>query len=141
MLTDAKVRTAKPRPKPYKIADSNRLFLLVAPVGGKLWRWNYYYEGKNRTMAFGSYPWSRIADARSRRDEAYTILCEGHDPFIAKKLKIEANREAGRQTFERIAREWHENATPQWAKVHASDVIRSLDRDVFPSIGALRSHS
>lgn len=31
MLTDAKVRTAKPRPKPYKIADANRLFLFVTP--------------------------------------------------------------------------------------------------------------
>lgn len=35
MLTDTKVRTAKPRPKSYKLADSNRLFLLVAPGGGK----------------------------------------------------------------------------------------------------------
>lgn len=34
MLTDTKVRTAKPRPKPHKIADANRLFLLVAPGGG-----------------------------------------------------------------------------------------------------------
>lgn len=56
MLTDAKVRTAKPRPKPYKLADSNRLFLLVSPSGGKLWRWNYSYDGKNKTMAFGAYP-------------------------------------------------------------------------------------
>ncbi|WP_368039967.1 tyrosine-type recombinase/integrase [Sphingomonas bacterium] len=88
-------------------------------------------------MAFGAYPLVSLADARSRRDEAYTVLCEGHDPSIAKNLEIEANLEAGRQTFERIAREWHENATPQWAKVHGSDVIRSLERDVFPSIGTL----
>lgn len=79
-----------------------------------------------------------LADARSRRDQAYTVLCEGPDPSIAKTLKIEANLEAGRQTFERIAREWLQNATLQWAKVHASDVIRSLERDVFPSISTLR---
>ncbi|AEG50202.1 integrase family protein [Sphingobium chlorophenolicum L-1] len=54
MLTDTKVRTAKPRPKSYKLADTNRLFLLVAPGGGKLWRWNYVYDGKNKTMAFGA---------------------------------------------------------------------------------------
>jgi len=45
MLTDAKVRTAKPRPKPYKLFDTNRLFLFVAPGGGKLWRWNYTFDG------------------------------------------------------------------------------------------------
>lgn len=38
MLTDLKVRNAKPQAKPYKLFDANRLFLLVAPGGGKLWR-------------------------------------------------------------------------------------------------------
>jgi hypothetical protein len=70
VLTDTKVRTAKPRPKSYKLADANRLFLLVAPGGGKLWRWNYTYDGKNKTMAFGAYPMVTLADARSKRDEA-----------------------------------------------------------------------
>jgi hypothetical protein len=121
MLTDVKVRTAKPRPKSYKLFDANRLFLLVAPSGGKLWRWNYNYGGKNKTMAFGAYPLVSLVDARAKRDEAYTTLCEGHDPAVAKKLRIEENIEAGRQTFERIAREWHENAKAQWAKVHAAD--------------------
>ncbi|MGW8201860.1 tyrosine-type recombinase/integrase [Sphingomonas bisphenolicum] len=137
MLTDTKVRTAKPRPKPYKLFDANRLFLLVAPGGGKLWRWNYTYDGKNKTMAFGAYPLVSLADARAKRDEASTTLAEGVDPSIAKRLKIEANLEASRQTFERVAREWHENAKAQWAKIHAADVIRSLERDVFPSIGNL----
>ena len=137
MLTDAKVRTAKPRPKAYKIADANRLFLMVTPSGGKLWRWNYEYDGKNKTMAFGAYPLVSLADAREKRDEAYAMLCEGHDPNVAKRLKIEANLEAGRQTFERVAREWYGNAKAQWATIHASDVIRSLERDVFPTIGSL----
>ena len=137
MLTDAKVRSAKPRPKSYKLVDANRLFLLVTPSGGKLWRWNYYYDGKQKSMAFGAYPSVSLADARAKRDEAHGALSEGHDPSVAKKLKIEANLEAGRQTFEKIARQWHENAKAQWAKIHASDIIRSLERDVFPTIGDL----
>jgi len=137
MLTETKIRTAKPRPTSYKLSDANRLFLLVAPAGGKLWRWNYTYDGKNKTMALGAYPLVSLSDARLKRDEAYSILCEGRDPAVAKKLKIEANLEAARQTFERTAREWHETVKTQWTKVHACDVIRSLERDVFPSIGAL----
>lgn len=137
MLTDAKVRSAKPRPKSYKLVDASRLFLLVTPSGGKLWRWNYYYDGKQKSMAFGAYPAVSLADARAKRDEAHGALSEGHDPSVAKKLKIEANLEAGRQTFEKIARQWHENAKAQWAKIHASDIIRSLERDVFPTIGDL----
>ena len=53
---------------------------------------------------------------------------------MVKKLRIEANIEASRNTFERIAREWHATSKPQWAAVHADDVIRSLERDVFPTI-------
>lgn len=137
MLSDAKVRAAKPRPKSYKLSDANCLYLLVTPAGGKLWRWNYSYDGKQKSMAFGAYPLVALAHARTKRDEAYTVLCEGHDPGVAKRLKIAANLEAGRQTFERTAREWHANAKAQWATIHAKDIIRSLERDVFPTIGAL----
>ena len=93
---------------------------MVTPSGGKLWRWNYEYDGKNKTMAFGAYPRVSLADAREKRDEAWSMLCEGQDPNVAKRLKIEANLEAGRQTFERVAREWHENAKAQWATVRAT---------------------
>ena len=55
MLTDAKVRAAKSRDKSYKLTDANRLYLLVTPSGGRLWRWNYDYDGKQKSMAFGAY--------------------------------------------------------------------------------------
>lgn len=137
MLTETRVRTAKPRPKPYKLADSNRLYLLVTTGGGKLWRWNYSYDGKNKTMAFGAYPHVSLTDARAKRDEAWLFLSEGRDPAVVKRLKFEANLEASRQTFERVAREWHESTKSQWAARHVDDVLRSLQRDVFPAIGTL----
>ena len=90
-------------------------------------------DGRSRLTASPA----RLADARAKRDEAFTILCDGRDPGVAKKLKIEVNLEASRQTFERIAREWHGSAKAQWATIHANDIIRSLERDVFPTIGAL----
>lgn len=36
MLSDAKVRAAKARDRSDKISNTNRLFLLVTPSGGKL---------------------------------------------------------------------------------------------------------
>lgn len=137
MLNDAKLRGAKPREKAYKLTDSHRLYLEVKPSGGKLWRWNYSYDGKQKSMNFGIYPMVSLLDARAKRDEAYAVLCDGHDPAVVKKLRIEANLEAARQTFERVARQWHENAKSQWATIHAADIIRSLERDVFPAIGCL----
>lgn len=137
MLSEIKVKAAKPRSKPYKMSDGGSLLLMVTPSGGKLWRWNYLYDGKQKSMAFGAWPLVSLAEARSKRDEAAAILGEKRDPTIVKRLKIEAILEASRQTFERVAREWHANAKSQWAVIHAADVIRSLERDVFPTIGDL----
>ena len=67
MLTVVQIKAAKPATKAYKLADANRLFLMVTPSGGKLWRWNYQYDGKNKTMAFGAYPLVSLADAREKR--------------------------------------------------------------------------
>lgn len=96
MLSETKVKAAKPRPKPYKLSDGGSLFLLVTPSGGKLWRWNYLYDGKQKSMAFGAWPHVSIGDARGKRDEAYSVLAEGRDPSIVKRLKIEAVIEASR---------------------------------------------
>lgn len=137
MLNDAKVRAARPREKVYKLTDSHRLYLLVTPHGSKLWKWNFTYDGKQKTMAFGIYPMVSLVEARAKRDKARAHLEKGRDPAVVKKLRIAANIEASRLTFERVAREWHEIFKPQWAAIHADDVLRSLDRDVFPAIGSL----
>jgi integrase len=137
MLNDAKLRSAKPRERAYKLIDSHRLYLLVKLGGGKLWRWNYSYAGKQKSLNFGIYPMVSLVDARAKRDDAYAVLCDGRDPAVVRKLKIEANLVAGRQTFELVARQWHENAKAQWAAIHSADIIRSLERDVFPAIGDL----
>jgi len=139
MRNDAKIRAAKPQDKPYKLTDSHQLYLLVKPSGSKLWKWSYSYDGKQRTLHFGVHPKVSLADARAKRDEASALLNEGHDPAMVRKLLVEANLEAGRQTFERLAREWFENIKTRWALIHADDVIRSLERDVFLMIGGFRA--
>lgn len=137
MLNDARLRAARPRDKAYKLTDSYRLYLLVTPGGGKLWRWNYTFDGKQKSMALGIYPMVTLVEAREKRDEARAQVAEGRDPNVVKRLKVEANLEIARTTFELVAREWHENAKGQWAAIHAADVLRTLERDVFPAIGGL----
>ncbi|GLV21911.1 hypothetical protein TomMM35A_17650 [Sphingobium sp. TomMM35A] len=137
MLTDIKIRTAKPRLKSYKLTDANRLYLLVTPAGGKLWRWSYSFDGKQKGMAFGAWPKVSLSEARLKRDEAAALLDEMRDPAHVKKLRIDAALEASRQTFERVARDWFETNKVKWAPVHQNDVIRSLERDVLNGIGDL----
>ena len=50
-LTDTAIRTAKPKPKPYKLADGHGLYLEVAPSGGKWWRLKYRLAGKEGRLS------------------------------------------------------------------------------------------
>lgn len=102
MLKEAKVRAAKPRPKLYKLTDSHRLYLLVTRNGSKLWKWNYAYDGKQKTMAFGIHPIVGLRDAKAKRDEAPALLESGKDPFVVRKLTVQTNVEASHNTFERV---------------------------------------
>jgi integrase len=136
-LTEMRVRAAKPAAKPYKLFDAHQLYLHVSPSGGRHWRWKYRYDGREKLLSFGSYPLVSLAEARAKRDEARRLLADGVDPGVAKKVRIEANVAASRLTFEKVAREWHEINASQWAKIHAADVLRCFERDIFPKIGAI----
>lgn len=63
-LSDSACRNAKPKDKPYKMGDSNGLYLFISPTGSKLWRMKYRFHGKERTLSFGPYPEVSLAEAR-----------------------------------------------------------------------------
>jgi integrase len=134
-LTDVAVRNAKPRERPYKLADSGGLYLYVAPTGGRLWRMDYRHENKRQTLSIGRYPITGLYDARAKRDEAKRQLATGINPGHARKEQKEKARASEADTFEVIAREWYALQKSTWVPRHAEDVIHSLERDVFPDIG------
>ena len=68
-LTDTAVRSAKPTDKPVKLFDERGLFLLIAPAGGKWWRFRYRFGGKHKSLSLGVYPDVALKKARERRDE------------------------------------------------------------------------
>jgi Arm DNA-binding domain len=46
-LTDVEIKRAK---EPGKLSDGHGLHLLIAPNGSKLWRYNYRFSAKHRTL-------------------------------------------------------------------------------------------
>jgi len=135
MLTDTAVRKAKPSERAYKLTDGGGLHLFISPSGGKLWRYRYLFDGREKTLSIGPYPEIPLADARSARDQAKRILKEGRDPSQVKKTERLSFRAKTADTFEAIAREWFDITRARWTPIHASDVLTSLERDVFPAIG------
>ena len=134
MLTDTAVRNAKPDNKPYKMADSHGLYLLVNSAG-KYWRMDYRYMNKRKTLAIGVYPTITLADARKKRDEAKALLKHDTDPATAKQAQRLANRTAHENTFQTIALEWHTKQSSTWAESTSANIKRYLEADIFPWVG------
>lgn len=104
-LSDSKIRNLKPQERVQKLSDGGGLYLYVPPQGSKLWRMNYRFEGKQKTLSFGPYPAVSLADARAKREEAKAVLRDGSDP--SKKAKQEKYQQhlASISTFDAIADE------------------------------------
>jgi integrase len=133
-LTDTKVRNIKSGTKPIKLFDTDGLFLLVSPSGGKWWRFKYRFGGKEKLMSLGTYPEVSLAQARGRRDEGRKQVADGVDPSQARKASKETKL-VNEVTFEAVAREWHKKFTPTWTAGHAITIRRRLELNVFPWIG------
>ena len=86
-LTDTEVRKSKPNEKAYRLSDAGGMYLWVTPAGGKLWRWAYEHEGKEKLMSFGKYPDVPLALARERHAEARKLLAMGIDPMAQRKAE------------------------------------------------------
>lgn len=137
-LTDPACRNAAcPADKPRKrFADSGGLYLEVTPAGAKLWRWKYRYSGKEKRLALGAYPDVSLKQARLDRDAARALLDRGTDPVQARKDDKAAQALRLDTTFEAVARAWWANWSQARSARHAGYVLRRLEADVFPQIGA-----
>jgi integrase len=131
-LSDTAARNAKPREKPYRLADAKGMYLEVTPAGGKYWRMKYRFGGKEKRIAFGVYPDVSLAQARERCGQARKLLANGVDPGVVKQ----ASKAATENSFEAVAREWHIKFSPGWVTHHADKIIRRLEREVFPWLGS-----
>lgn len=105
-LSVVAIKAAKGRAKPYKLTDSDGLYLLVAPSGARYWRMNYRHLGKQKTLAFGVWPDTGLADAREQRDAARKVLARGEDPGEKIKLERIAASVAASNSFKAVADEW-----------------------------------
>ncbi len=135
MLTNLDCKNAKPKDKPYKMADSGSLFMLVNTNGAKHWRFKYRHMGKEKLLALGPYPLISLVEARQGRDDAKRLLLKGIDPMVKKQdIQREAIRNAD-NTFKVVALDWHEKQIERWSEHHALNVMRRLNVDIFPYIG------
>lgn len=125
-LTDTAIRKARPKEKPYKVADAQGLYLLISPRGSKLWRVKYRINGIERKLAIGSYPEITLAEARAARDKARKQLSQSVDPNAAKRQdRINAIISAG-NSFAIVAEELIDKKAKEGLTVPTVEKMRWL---------------
>lgn len=134
-LTAKKCETAKRDIDGAKLSDGAGLYLELHKNGSKYWRYKYRILGKEKVLALGVYPEVTLAEAREEHKKAHKLVSQGFDPALSKKeKKLERYSEAA-NTFEAMAREWHEHKKAEWSETNITVVIERLEKDVFPVIG------
>lgn len=133
MLTNAAARAAGALTRAYKIHDQGGMHLLVRPSGTKSWQQKYRWKGREKLYTIGRFPDLNVIQARMRQAEVKDMLERGIDPSGASAQ--------AEQSFEALARRWHRLQASNWSGAHARDVLKTLERYIFPEIGAREVHS
>jgi integrase len=120
-----------------RFADSGGLYLEVAPNASKRWFWKYYFDGKEKRLAIGSYPVVKLKEARTARDEAKRLQQQGVDPAQKRQLDRLQNRRLAAITFEAVAREFHAAQSKGWSQQYGVRWLERMQKDLFPWIGGL----
>jgi integrase len=134
-LTDTEIKKAKSREKAYSMGDGGGLYLWVTPAGGRLWRWSYRFEGKEKLMSLGKYPDVSLAQARERHSEARKLFASGVDPMARRKSEKNADKAAVENSFQSISALWLEHWQDGKSPRHVEYVKRRIEADISPCLG------
>lgn len=148
-LSDTTIRNVKPGDTRKRLTDGKGLYLLLFVKGGSHgWRLDYTINGRRKTLSLGTYPDTGLKLAREKADEARRLVAAGIDPSDKRKeskaqavqeRQAEAMSAAGLPmpgTFESVAREWYEVRKGEWSDSYGEKIMRRLEVDVFPWLGA-----
>ncbi|MFB0540264.1 tyrosine-type recombinase/integrase [Citrobacter portucalensis] len=131
MLTIKQIDAAKPKDKPYRLLDSNGLYLYVPVTGKKVWQLRYKLDGKEKVLTIGKYPLMSLQEARDKAWIAKKDVSVGVDPIKAKKLSVKDN------SFGSIYQEWYEHKKQVWSEVYSTELSRMFQDDILPLIGGM----
>lgn len=127
-LTHSAILSAKPEGKPYKLSDTDRLYVLVSVAGKKYWKWNFRLDGKDCTYTIGTFPAIGLADAREQRMACEKLVKQGIHPADYdddQRLKAKAEKAA---TFWSVADEWINANRIKWSRDYIAQVETVMRR-------------
>ncbi|MCF0072462.1 integrase arm-type DNA-binding domain-containing protein [Dyadobacter sp. CY261] len=134
-LSNMTCQAAKPKTKPYKIADGEGLYLEITPHGTKYWRLKYRLQGKEKRISIGAYPKVSIAEARKAKEDIKKDIRAGVDPILKRLQTAQEQALVQQLDFRSIALEWHSKQIQLWKSKHAEIIKHRFEKYVFPYLG------
>jgi hypothetical protein len=136
MLTDVKIRQAKPREKAYKLYDAGGLYLTITPNGARSWRYDYRLAGVRKTLTIGLYPAVTLADARECHVEARRLVARGICPALSKQKGRKAAVESAANTVRALGESWFTELAEHRSATWRENARRWLDDRIYPDLGS-----
>ena len=133
-LTDIKIKSLKPKEKPYKVFDGGGLYIYVSCAGSKTFRIKYTFNKKENIYTVGEYPQVSLRDARFRLLEIKELILQGIDPAVEKKKIIPHKEE---NTFRAVSVEWIEKQNSRWSEGHRRMIEYRLQHYLYNFIGEI----
>lgn len=138
-FTNNEILKSKLREKDFPLHDGGGLFFLIKTSGKKLWRFRYQrpVSGSRTNLSLGSYPAFTLAEARKIRDQDLSVLAQGMDPQLQQEQASKQHQIELDSIFSTVAANWFQIKSKSVTEDYAKDIWRSLEKDVFPAIGAI----
>lgn len=119
LLSDAKIKAAKPKKNRYGLCDGDGLWLMIYPTGRKAW--HLFYNKTSRLI--GAYP--------------VLSLCKAREEVLKFRKNLGSSQKSGGEVFSVSAEKWYEHwrlsekPSPQTEK----QVLRRLQQHMLPRWG------
>ena len=140
MLTDLKIRNAKPKFKNYKLQDQLGLSIVITPTDRKHWRFRYQLANRRREAGLGCYPDVNLTTARQKVISMREKIQRGLDPLDERQLALKTASEKKQKTQDTFARAvdiFLRTKGGDWSETHLRDVTRIFEKELLPTL-ALR---
>lgn len=137
-LTDAAVRQARATGKDYTLPDYDGLTLAVSATGTRSWYFRYYWLGRQKRMSLGTYPEISLREARTRRDDARSLVAQGINPLRQREKDRRNATQAEENTFEAVYEKWYkfrqQGRLKKGRQTTLSQIPRTFDKDILPAL-------
>ena len=129
-LSDKKIKESKSKDKDYKLSDGRGLYIVIKSNGTKMWRFDFTFLGKRKSMSFGIYDKVTLNEARQKREKARKNLERGINPIDSKSSNFEVTID-----FKYVSEKWLALMKGSWSNSNYEKIKSNLVKNAYPFIG------